>query len=82
MVEIYPETINFLVFWPEKVKYYPEKLSAQIFEKFTQKIKFAQWPSPANQNMFQIICKDNTQLAASCQRKFWLQDLCWMLYKL
>ena len=63
MIKICPEIINFLVLCPEKEKYYPEKLSAQIFEKFTQ--KFAQSLSPANQNMFQIIWEDNTQWAAS-----------------
>ena len=39
IVKICPEIINFLFFCPEKVKYYPEKKSAEIFEKFTQKIK-------------------------------------------
>ena len=35
-------------FCPEKIKYYPEKKSAHIFEKFTQKNKkFARSPSPA-----------------------------------
>ena len=38
MVKICPIIINFL-FFAQKKKYYPEKKSVQIFEKFTQKIK-------------------------------------------
>ena len=39
MVKISPEIINFLFFCPEKIKYYPDKKYAQIFEKFTKKKK-------------------------------------------
>ena len=39
MVKICQEIINFLGFFPRKKIYYTEKKSAQIFEKFTPKIK-------------------------------------------
>ena len=53
MVKIYPEIINFLFFCPEKIKYYPKKISAQSFTRNLPK-KFAQSPSPVNMKLILV----------------------------